>query len=206
MNTRRYLAIGTLLLAAAGAASAQDAKFTQTLADTESRSAGIERLSSDQIAVLNALVRRDQKIIAFSDGAAPAPALFSQRLTADERKSAGLDLLTGDELTRLDRLVGDFEAGNLTSARSPLDPALKSAVGPSGPEIHGMISFTYAAGSGGFHGFGGATALSIDDPAHGLSLMVGYAEFRGTGPVWDRSCHEGLPAGYLYGPLPPFVR
>jgi len=192
-------ALGGLVIAVAAAGRAQEARFSQKLTATERTAMGLEKLSSDQLAVLDALIRSNENMSAKPDAAHPPPTRFSQRLSADERKSAGLDLLTEAELTRLDAFVEQYEAGSppsvaAESAATALKPELK---GPA-PEIHGMISFTYGAGRGGYSEKGGSMLLNYDDPAHGFSLLVGYGEMRGNGPFLGRGC---VP----FVALPPFV-
>jgi hypothetical protein len=110
------LAAALLALSAAGARAA-DTRFTLTLTAIELADAGLKRLSSDQVAVIDALVRRD--LAKNPDAAPPAPAAprFSQRLTDDERRIAGCALLDATELARLDALVERFEPSRKSTAR-----------------------------------------------------------------------------------------
>jgi hypothetical protein len=168
------------------AASAEDVRLSQTLAPAEVANAGLQRLTSDQIAILDALVRRDMaansRVASTKETRA---ARFSQRLSADERKNSGLTLLTSDQLARLDDYVARLSA--------PADASVSSgAAGSSGnsvvsatilrraPEIHGMISLMYGVGSGGYSERGGAMVLSYEDPS-GFALAVGYSEVRTKG-------------------------
>ena len=66
-----------------------------------------------------------------------------------------------------------------------------------------MISFTYGTGSGGYSMTGGAMAVSVDDPAHGLSLLVSYAEMHGRGPYYGWGCGRMFPSVYPPDLLPP---
>lgn len=187
MDLPKIFALGALMMAAAVVGGAEDARFSQRLTPTEQAEAGFVKLSSDQLAVLDALVRRDEKMNAMPDATHPPPARFTQRLSSEERKSAGLDLLTEAELVRLDVLIGHYGSGNLSSLQSrPVTTALQPELTSPSPEIHGMISFTYGMGRGGYREEGGAVALSLDDPAHDFSLFVGYEEMRGKGPLLDR--------------------
>src|SRR5882724_1394380 len=85
------------------ALAAEDIRLSKTLALGEFADAGLQHLTSDQIAILDALVRRDMaanlRVPAAKETRA---ARFTQRLSADERKNAGLTLLTADQLVRLD--------------------------------------------------------------------------------------------------------
>jgi hypothetical protein len=192
-------ALGALVIAAAAAGQAQETRFSQKLAATDRTAMGLEKLSSDQLAVLDALIRRDEKMYAKPDAAHPSPARFSLRIFDDEYKSAGLDLLTEAELTHLDSLVEQYEAGGPPSvAAESAATALKTDVQGPAPEIHGMISFTYGAGRGGYREMGGSMLLNYDDPAHGISLLVGYGEMHASGPFFRRGC---VP----FDAFPPFV-
>lgn len=189
MTLRKTLALGALMVAAAAVGWAQDARFSQRLTPVEQAETGLTRLSSDQLAILDALVRHDEEMAATPDTTHPPLARFTQRLSSDERRNAGLDLLTEAELARLDALIGRHETGQSPSLQArPAPIALKpERIGPS-PEIHGMISFTYGVGQGGYREQGGAIALSLDDPAHDFSLFVGYEEMRAKGPLLGRGC------------------
>jgi hypothetical protein len=200
------LAVG-LLAAAAVVGRAADARFSQTLTLGESAEAGLSRLSSDQVAVLDALLRRDlagQSAPARKD--APPTARFSQRLTADERRIAGLTLLTEAEVAKLDTLAERQAAA--TSARALLSPLvvaapagirLRPAETKAAREIHGSFSLSMGWGKGGYSERTGAVNLNYEDPARGFAIAVGYSETH----------LKGGPGVYLYrdpvaGP-PPFV-
>lgn len=188
-----------LVIAAAVVGRAQEVRFSQKLTAIEQTVTGLEKLSSDQLAVLDALIRHDEKRDATPDAAQRPPARFSQRLSTDERKSAGLDLLTEAELNHLDTFVEQYEAGGPppVAAESAATPLPLESKGPA-PEIHGMISFTYGAGRGGYSEKGGSMLLNYDDPAHGISLLVGYGEMQSNGPCFRRG---GVP----FDAFPPFV-
>lgn len=200
MNLLKLLGTSAIVGVFAIAGRAQDLRFSHTLTNAQCVASGIVKLSTDQIAVLDALVRRDAKIQAFPDTAHPAPARFSLRLVPDERRGAGLGLLTGAEVSYLDTLVADFESGRLPAAPAANGGAgWKPAVTAPHPEIHGLLTFTYGAGRGGYQEMGGAMEVSIDDPAHGLSLLFGYGTARIKDPYLDAvGC---APGGYLPGGL-----
>ena len=167
----------------------EDLRLSQTLLPDERVASGIVTLTSDQVAILDALVRRD---IANSRGTAPRAALFSDRLTADERRNAGLTQLTANQLSRLDSYVArllvpipNFSAGDGPVRNSAWTAkSLKRA-----PEIHGMISLMYGVGSDGYSERGGSMVLSYDDPS-GISLLVGYSEVRTKGGNFYRDYYE----------------
>ncbi len=187
-TTWRVLVFGCVAAAAVMVvARAEDVRFSQRLSVGDQTEAGLAKLSADQLAVLDALIRRDEKLQRFPDTAQPTIARFSLRLSIEERRTTGLERLTDPERARLDALVAQEESGTLpaVAAGSP------GGSGPIGfkrpaPEIHGMISFTYGAGSGGYREIGGSVVLDYEDPAHDFSLLVGYEEMRISGPFWRR--------------------
>jgi hypothetical protein len=143
---------------------------------------GLTRLSSDEIASLDALVRRD---IAsrITTNAEPAPGTtFSQRLSADERRVTGVASLTENEVAKLNALVDAHAAARLarTLLAPPVFLARKSRIQPeetkTQPEIHGSFTLAYSWGSGGYSAKTGAMVLSFEDPKRRFSISVGYSE------------------------------
>ena len=185
-----------------------DARFSQLLVATESAESGVARLSSDQVAVLDALVRRD--IAAQLNprrNEPPLAARFSQRLTDDERRNAGFAALAAPELERLDVLVGKHATATL--ARTLLAPPvfvpagirLRSAELRTAPEIHGSFSLSYGVGKG-FSERTGAMTLNYEDPARGFSVMVGYSETHSKGrlPLYRDGYGDPLRDPFPYAP------
>ena len=163
---------------------AADTRFTQSLTASECTEVGLNKLSSDQVAVIDALVRRDLANPTTSSQKDPAVALrFSQRLTADERRIAGLALLTEAEVARLDALVDRHgSASRSTQLLGPLvfatsSPRLRSpdTKAATAPEVHGSISLSIGGGKG-FSERTGSMNLNYVDPEHGFSIAVGYSE------------------------------
>jgi hypothetical protein len=180
----RCLTVGALALAATGL-HANDVRFSHSLSAEDRSAAGLPRLSSDEVAVIDALVRRDTA----TRGAptpppaeAAAPASFSQRLTADERRAAGFAKLTAAELPKLDAFVDRHQNARL--ARSLLAPPTYVARSPrivptekkKEREIHGSFSLSYGLGSGGYSEKTGSMVLTLEDPDRGYSISVGYSE------------------------------
>ncbi len=178
-----------LLLTAALALSltrvvAEELRFSATLGAADRTASGFAKLTSDQVAVIDALVRRDT----VSRGGTPAPTgekvatVFSQRITAGERTTAGLPTLSATELAQLDAFVERHQAAKL--ARTLLAPpsyvARNSRMTPTEKkkerEIHGSFSLSYGMGSGGYSEKSGAMVLTMEDPARGLSISFGYSE------------------------------
>jgi hypothetical protein len=177
--------------------AADEVRFTKSLGTAEFTDLGLTRLSSDQIASLDALVRRD---LARADlvTKTPRPARFSERLAASERDSAGLNLLAPAELVALDAavqrlapppresfIVADYSTGSDTVPYLKINRA---------PEIHGEVMLQVGAGSHGYTEYGGGIALELDDPQHNLALAIAYSEFHTKGGVgWlRRGCREGF--------------
>ncbi len=181
-----------LLAASSAALRADDGRFSQRLPAFDFTAAGLVRLSANQIAALDALIRRDEQQLARSRATARADR-FSERLPADERQVAGLNLLSPAELKHLDWLVAQMEGNGLPAGTAGGSPASAVVVRPRrpAPEIHGEISLTVGAGSGGYQEIGGSLALEYDDPAHGFTLATSYSQWRVSGGRAGRGCLGG---------------
>lgn len=198
-----------LLALAMGRAAPLDVRFSHTLNAEERATAGLNRLSSDEVAVVDALVRRDTVSRAgqTTNANADTPDAFSQRLTADERRTAGMPKLSAEELARVDGFVARFQAAKL--ARTLLAPPVylsrQSRVTPTEAkkerEIHGAFSLSYGFGSGGYSEKTGSMMLTMDDPARRFSITIGYTESHIKGghvygdpwydPFYDRGRYYG---------------
>jgi len=177
----RWLAIWLLTLGVAGAAP-NDIRFSHTLNAEERDASGLSKLSSDEVAVIDALVRRDTVTRVSSAGTETEAATFSQRLTGDEQRTAGLSKLSQEELPKLNGFVTRYQSAKL--ARTLLAPptylARSSRVTPTEAkkerEIHGSFSLSYGMGSGGYSEKTGSMMLTMDDPARRFSITIGYSE------------------------------
>jgi hypothetical protein len=186
-----------LSLLAPAVGFAQDTRFSATLRAEDRTAAGLGRLDSDQIAILDALVRRDTatrgRTPAATSVAEAPPAEFSRRLSADERRNAGFERLSTAETAHLDGLIDRHQSAAL--ARTFLaPPAFLTPARRADPterktarRVHGSFALSYGMGSGGYREKSGAVSVTIDDPERNLSVTVGYA----------RSEIEGAPV-YLY--------
>lgn len=186
-----------LLLAWAGlaaSAAASDLRFSVSLEPAERTACGLARLTSDQVAVLDAFVRRDTGVRGRPGPVDPVKdpkpdATFSQRLTAGERETAGLPTLTPAELAQLDATIDRHQNARL--ARTLLAPpsflSPRSQIIPTERkkerEIHGSFSLSYGMGSGGYSEKSGSMMLTLEDPAKGYSISVGYTETHTKGGV-----------------------
>ncbi len=186
MNSPSLLRLVLAWLAGATLAIAGDARFTGTLAAADREAAGLVKLSSDQIAILDALVRRDTtargRTPAPKAAAEAAPAEFSRRLSADEARNIGLPALTPAQVAKLDALVDRHQsallARTLLAPPAFLTPSRREVTSERKSErnVHGTFSLSYGWGKGGYSEKTGAMSVTIDDPARNLSLTIGYAE------------------------------
>jgi hypothetical protein len=201
----------------AAAASASDLRFSQLLKSEERSAAGLHRLDSDQLAVLDALVRRDTGRLsnpttsATSGDAEPAPATFSGRLTANERRIAGLASLTEAELPKLNAFVERYQ--NARMARTLLGPMSIHPRSPPRPsetelkperKIHGSFSLSYGWGKGGYSEKTGSMVLNYDDPEGRYSVTFGYTESHVKGPQVYRDPYYDPLRGGVLREQPPF--
>ena len=191
------------------AVAADDLRLSLTLLPDERADSGLVNLTSDQIAILDALVRRD--IAAAGRTTPEREPKFSDRLTADERTNAGLTLLAADQLARLDsyvaRLLVPPPSATFGYSAPRNNAAITARTLRRAPEIHGSISLMYGQGNDGYSERGGAMVLSYDDPS-GVSLLVGYSEVHTKGGnfhrdySYDRYRYGGLGySGFGYGGL-----
>jgi len=144
---------------------------------------GLNQLTSDNIAVIDALVRADKAASEYRHNNVRSTR-FSQRRNEHERTISGLYLLTTAQIQRLDDLVAvriipptaQLEA-SIPSPRLTVEPVM---AGARPPEIHGQFSLTYGWGKGGSTRGADATMV-YDDPAHHFSLLFNYSDYRGKG-------------------------
>ncbi len=180
---RFLLAFASLGLIASAVAD-EDLRFSKTLAPTDFSATGLGQLSSDQLAILDALVRRDiaQSRFVSKD---PRPDRFSARLTAAEREQSGLAQLAETELAALDARVAP-----LATPPSPVDRAnfgantrysVPSVKIDRSLQVHGELSLMVAAGSDGYSAYGGGIAVTVDDPASKMALTLAYSEVHSKG-------------------------
>ena len=195
-NLRTLLALGSCLLGFVITASASEGvRLSRTLIPAEYEDSGLKQLTSDQVAILDALVRRDTANQLRPNSSEPQPERFSERLTADERKSAGLSLLSENQLAKLDNYVARLSAplgsasGSFSYQAGRTGPYVAARTLKRAPEIHGMISLMYGQGSDGYSERGGAMMITYDDPS-GFSLAVGYSEIKTEGGSYYRDYRD----------------
>lgn len=193
MRTRPLLVlVGALLASSVFAASGE--RFSQSLSTTQREMTGIARLSSDQVAALDALVRLNlnqtaadaQKAerAAVPGGTAETttvlatPTAFSQTLSTDQRRAAGLDSLTAEEQSAIDSIVAAQSPG--APRYEPSAPKAVEAVQffPNRFEVHGEVGFSLGTGSGGYNSRAGWVTTSLLDTKTGTELSVTLASGR----------------------------
>lgn len=184
MKTAWVLLMSVVLTATATVrAASADVRFSHTLSTEEKTAGGLERLNSDQVAVLDALVRRDTLDRLRTSAEEASPTRFSQRLTNDERRNAGFSTVTTAEGTKLDGFVDRFQSAKL--ARNLLaPPVFLSRTGrrvdpteakPERP-LHGSFMLSYGWGKGGYSEKTGAMEVNYLDPKGRYSVSIGYSE------------------------------
>ena len=172
----------------ASATAPAEMRFSQTVGTPERPMLGLDRLTPDQIAVLDALIRRDTTLRSRANADASAPEAFSRRLNADELRLAGLDTLPAETMARLDAAI----ARRQTAILAPflLSPPvylarpgkIEAREQKRERELHGTFSLTYGWGKGGYSEKTGAMTVTMEDPDKGYSLSVGYSESHVKGP------------------------
>lgn len=182
-----------LLLGSSGLRAAEDVRFSKSLGASDAAAIGVGKLSVDQVAVLDALVRRD---LAQADRPAktPRPGRFSERLTDNERRNSGIDQLAVAEVTELDRQVA--QRTSLAPGAWLATSANSTTVVPSvkirrGAEVHGSVELMVGAGSHGYSEYGGAMTVAVEDPSSGLTVAFSYAEIHSKGGYLYRNCRDG---------------
>lgn len=182
-----HLLLAAVACLAVAARAAEDLRFSVTLNAPDRTASGLAKLTSDQVAVIDALVRRDTVARASATAAPTKPAenpdaTFSQRISDKERVTAGLTGLSAAEVAQLDAFVDRHQSAKL--ARTLLAPPVYLARRPNltpterktEREIHGSFSLSYGVGSGGYSEKTGSMVLTMEDPAKRYSISVGYTE------------------------------
>lgn len=166
--------------------TASDLRFSKTLSPSERTETGLDRLSSDQTAVLDALVRRDRSVSHLKSR--PQSDLFTERLLDDERRNAGIELLKSSEIERLNALVQLHRSLSVSPppfvsrSRVSTDSRIRPEMIKEKPDIRGTYSIWFGGGSGGYSERGASISSTYTSPSGQLSVTVGYATVRTKGP------------------------
>jgi hypothetical protein len=180
-----FLIVAMLLAPGAFAANDAGRRFSQAIAPEEREAIGLAKLSSDQLAILDALVRRDVAEQLFGEATADRPLAFTDRLTADERKNTGIQAMSPAERDHLNVVIAKIQSGSMTQTllTPPIFlPRTSSAIRPSetktkkkGLETHGSLTLSYGWGDG-FSTRHGSMVVNLSDPEKKYSITIGYGE------------------------------
>lgn len=171
---------------AAHAADETEPRFSSTLSPAQRTETGLDHLTTDNVAVIDALVRLDASNATRLVRNNIRTTRFSERHSAHERDIAGLEQLTPEQLRKLDQFVAlripaPPADADLAYASVRLDSTTPIAVAKKpGPEIHGSVSLTYGWSKYGSTR-GGDMNVSYVDPRRRYSVTVGYSEYHGNG-------------------------
>jgi hypothetical protein len=170
---------------------------------------GLDQLTSDNVAVIDALVRLDTVAATRLLHSTIRSTRFSQRRTEHERDIAGFVRLNDEQLAKLDQFV----ALRIPAPPLPLTADLPYAsIGFEAPpvfnkrpavELHGSFSLTYGWTKGGSVR-GADTTVTMIDPKHRFALTVGYSEYHGKGLAPYASPADGTYSPF-YRPLPVII-
>ncbi len=217
MNPRAMLLLIALFAAATASAAdpspaPREIRFSQTLTAAERAASGFDHLTSDEIAVIDALYRRDIAAQAAPRRPnAPAPAArFSQRLSLEERRNAGFASLSESELAQLDAVVDRVAPAAIGRAALlaaptyvPLSVRARVVEARTAPEIHGSFTVGMGFGKGYSERFGGIE-LNYESPDKKLFISVSYSEshIKGSVPYYLARDSSSLGLGMGLGNFP----
>ncbi len=209
--------VGGLALGAAGALAAESAKgsapteeseprFSSTLSPAQQKETGLDQLTTDNVAVIDALVRLDLAAVQYR-GTSIRTTRFSERRTEHERDIAGLAKLTPAQLTKLDQFVAlriptpapPTLTADLPYATLGIDPNPVRYKRP-GLETHGSVSLMYGWSKAGSVR-GASSTVTLVDPKHRFEVTVGYSEYHGNGAGFY-SYPPDAPYTPFYRPVP----
>lgn len=169
-----------VLLGVALSGDAAELRYTDGLAPEAQIAAGIRRLTSEQLTVLNRQIGQELSLARAGDVRGFA-GTFSGRRTAAERTAAGIDQLTDEERARIDGLVATLLANPAWPTWPVTLPrARDSSVEPVSdrPRLHGQVTAMVGWGSGGYSTYGGSISTHYYDPARRFSASVEISDYR----------------------------
>ncbi len=183
-------------------------RFSSTLSPAQQAETGLDQLTSDNIAVIDALVRLDVAALRLRNNNIRSTR-FSERRADHERDIAGLGHLAPEQLTKLDQFVSLRipapvipASADLSHASVSLD-AVRIPYKRPAPEIHGSVTLTYGGGKGG--SFRGAeSVITYVDPSRHFAVTVGYSQYSGSGLGSYPYSNDGGYTPY-YRPLPVII-
>ena len=169
------------------------AGFLTGLTTEERGAVGLEKLSVEQQAALDALVVKEVRLAREGDVRGFA-GTFTSRRSETERVAAGLGMLTTSEKYQLDRQVSRSLAtlppgAPVAIARAPRESEL--VVKPFKWETHGFVQLEYGFGSGGRDYRAATLAVTQENPRTGTAFTFAYSVIEGDGWWWGRGCDYG---------------
>ena len=195
MRAQSLLALICSLFAASLFAG-ETPRFSQSLTAEQRTTTGIDRLSSDQVAALDALARLDARQsvaaahkaeVAAKKPAGPAKeaaepeaahAAFSQGLSVAQRRAAGLDTLTAEQQTAVDALVSQQSATGTVRYEPTTSSVEAVEFFPNRYEVHGEVGFSIGGGSGGYSSREAWMSTTLLDTKTGTEFSVAVAAGR----------------------------
>lgn len=187
------------------------ARFTESLDNDQWVKSGLARLSSDQVACIDAIVQREIK--AAKDGNTKAfRGEFSTRRTDTESQVTGLDDLFPEEVALLNTLVATRIAESCapqSTVSTEIGTASVSTVETEKKrlEVHGEVSVFVGSNFKGGSMYGGSFLTTLSDPDGKYEITIGYSEVRSKGmgcfgwtSGWDDCCSvRSLGVGRSFG-------
>lgn len=169
------------------------AGFFAGLSAEERAAVGLEKLSAEQQAALDALVAKEVKLARQGDVRGFA-GTFTSRRSETERVAAGLAALTTSEKYQLDRVVSRALAtlppgAPVAITRTPR--ASELVVKPFKWETHGFVQLEYGFGSGGGDYRAATVAVTQENLRTGTAFTFAYSVIEGDGLWWGRGCDYG---------------
>lgn len=171
---------------------AEELGFTAKLSPADQTSAGLTKLTPEQLSALDLQIAREITVARQGDVVAFSRS-FMQRRTTDQLTAAGLSALSTDERAQLDTFVA-----RAVSQRPPIVIKTLAAKAKEQeavetitykPQIHGEVSLTYGMASGGRNFYGGSFTGIYEDPARHLTVAFTYAEYHGKGLLPFDDCN-----------------
>lgn len=181
------LLLGSLLSATLFAA--ESPRFSQSISAEQRVAAGLDALTSDEIAAIDALVRLNHRqvgavekrrteerspIAAMPEEAAQSAA-FVASLSADQKHAAGIDRLSPEQQTNLDGIVAALFAPAEDTVASTAKTVEAVEFFPDRWEVHGEFGLSFGFGNHGYRSRAAWLQTSLLDTKTGTEFSVGVA-------------------------------
>lgn len=179
MHAARILVVLALMASAVVSLRGAQGGFTATLSPDQQAAAGIAALTDAKRDLLNALIASEVALARQGEVSGFA-GTFSSRRNDGERAAAGIEGMTAEQVAELDRLVAALIAAGPSTRDIPVKLKRDQTTKPRERlEVHGEISYTFGAASGGREFHGGSMTTTIFDTKTGSSLSFTYGQFEG---------------------------